>query len=120
MAKPEWGSKRTCPECSTRFYDLGKHQPVTCISCAHTWVPESLLKSKQQHVAVAPKPKPVEKTVGDEVEAEDKDADSKLHVKDADSKIDVDDKADDKLVPDSNKEDDVDLAAVKNKKADKG
>ena len=111
MAKPEWGSKRTCPECSTRFYDLGKHQPVTCISCAHTWVPESLLKSKQQHVAAAPKPKPVEKTVGDEVEAEGKDADSK---------IDVDDKADKKLVPNSDKDDDIDLAVVKNKKADKG
>ncbi|MBA4050305.1 MAG: TIGR02300 family protein, partial [Erythrobacter sp.] len=24
MAKPEWGTKRTCPKCGTRFYDLGK------------------------------------------------------------------------------------------------
>ena len=23
MVKPEWGTKRTCPKCSTRFYDLG-------------------------------------------------------------------------------------------------
>ncbi|MFL6786081.1 MAG: FYDLN acid domain-containing protein, partial [Sphingomicrobium sp.] len=21
MVKPEWGTKRTCPKCSTRFYD---------------------------------------------------------------------------------------------------
>ena len=33
MVKPEWGHKRTCPKCSTRFYDLGKEDPVTCINC---------------------------------------------------------------------------------------
>ena len=27
MVKPEWGAKRTCPKCSTRFYDLGKDDP---------------------------------------------------------------------------------------------
>ena len=26
MVKPEWGTKRTCPKCSTRFYDLGNGQ----------------------------------------------------------------------------------------------
>ncbi len=33
MVKAEWGSKRTCPKCATRFYDLGKEDPVTCIEC---------------------------------------------------------------------------------------
>src|SRR5687768_9825284 len=33
MVKPEWGAKRTCPKCATRFYDLGKDDPVTCIEC---------------------------------------------------------------------------------------
>lgn len=47
MIKPEWGTKRTCPKCSTRFYDLGRDEPVTCISCGHSWVPEPILKSKQ-------------------------------------------------------------------------
>ena len=46
MAKPEWGTKRTCPECSTRFYDLGKDEPATCISCGHAWTPEPLLQSR--------------------------------------------------------------------------
>ncbi|OYY67684.1 FYDLN acid domain-containing protein, partial [Sphingomonas sp. 28-63-12] len=27
MVKPEWGTKRTCPKCATRFYDLGKDDP---------------------------------------------------------------------------------------------
>ncbi|URD60651.1 TIGR02300 family protein [Sphingomonas sp. KRR8] len=47
MVKPEWGHKRTCPKCSTRFYDLGKDDPVTCINCGATFVPEPVLKSKQ-------------------------------------------------------------------------
>jgi uncharacterized protein (TIGR02300 family) len=47
MVKPEWGTKRTCPKCATRFYDLTKDDPVTCISCGNIWVPEPILKSKQ-------------------------------------------------------------------------
>ncbi len=47
MVKPEWGTKRTCPKCATRFYDLGKDAPVTCIDCGVSWEPEPVLKSKQ-------------------------------------------------------------------------
>jgi uncharacterized protein (TIGR02300 family) len=47
MVKPEWGTKRTCPKCSTRFYDLGNEDPVHCIECGTEWVPEPVLKSKQ-------------------------------------------------------------------------
>ena len=47
MVKPEWGTKRTCPKCGTRFYDLNKDDPVTCIECGEEWTPEPVLKSKQ-------------------------------------------------------------------------
>ena len=47
MIKPEWGTKRGCPKCGTRFYDLSKDDPVTCINCGHAWAPEPILKSKQ-------------------------------------------------------------------------
>ncbi|WP_114520172.1 TIGR02300 family protein [Altererythrobacter sp. ZODW24] len=47
MVKPEWGTKRSCPKCGTRFYDLGKDDPVVCIECENTWDPEPVLKSKQ-------------------------------------------------------------------------
>ena len=47
MVKPEWGTKRTCPKCSTRFYDLGADNPIHCLECANEWVPEPVLKSKQ-------------------------------------------------------------------------
>ena len=32
MPNPEWGTKRLCPACATRFYDLG-NDPTTCPSC---------------------------------------------------------------------------------------
>lgn len=48
MVKPEWGTKRTCPKCAARFYDLGKSDPVVvCIECSNQWTPEPVLKSKQ-------------------------------------------------------------------------
>lgn len=46
MAKPEWGTKRTCPETGERFYDLGNDNPVTSPN-GHQWYPEPVLKSKQ-------------------------------------------------------------------------
>ena len=47
MVKPEWGTKRSCPKCGTRFYDLCKDEPVTCIECQNSWYPEPVLKTKQ-------------------------------------------------------------------------
>ena len=47
MIKAEWGTKRSCPKCATRFYDLTKDDPVSCINCGYSWIPESVLKSKQ-------------------------------------------------------------------------
>ncbi|MEO6389035.1 MAG: TIGR02300 family protein [Croceibacterium sp.] len=47
MVKAEWGSKRSCPKCGERFYDLGKDEPIVCIECGNQWVSEPVLKSKQ-------------------------------------------------------------------------
>ncbi|MDP3906794.1 FYDLN acid domain-containing protein [Novosphingobium sp.] len=47
MVKAEWGSKHGCPKCGTRFYDLGKDDPITCIECGYAWTQEAVLKSKQ-------------------------------------------------------------------------
>ena len=44
--KPEWGTKRTCPQTGVRFYDLGNDSPVTSPS-GFQWYPEPVLKSKQ-------------------------------------------------------------------------
>jgi uncharacterized protein (TIGR02300 family) len=90
MVKPEWGTKRTCPKCATRFYDLGKDDPVHCISCGVAWHPEPVLKSKQPLPFEAAKPEA-------EVEKEDSD----LAAPELD--IDVDEDAEE------NPDDEVDL-----------
>lgn len=60
MVKPELGTKRACPSCHSRFYDLNR-DPVVCPLCGVSFVPEALLPSKADHgQAAAPKPKPVE------------------------------------------------------------
>lgn len=56
MAKPEWGTKRICPNCGARYYDLRKDPPV-CPSCGTTFDPEALLKSRRA------RPAPVEEVV---------------------------------------------------------
>lgn len=38
MAKPEWGTKRTCFECGTKFYDL-RRDPILCPSCGAVFDP---------------------------------------------------------------------------------
>jgi uncharacterized protein (TIGR02300 family) len=70
MIKPEWGTKRTCPKCATRFYDLGKDDPVTCIACGQAWEPEPILKSKQPLPFEVAKPDKPEKDDAD-LEGED-------------------------------------------------
>jgi uncharacterized protein (TIGR02300 family) len=89
MVKAEWGTKRTCPKCGARFYDLGKDDPVTCIECGNQWKPEPVLKSKQ--------PMPFEST---EKKKEKEDSDL------ADDELDIDvDAVDSEDSPDN----DVDL-----------
>jgi uncharacterized protein (TIGR02300 family) len=65
MVKAEWGTKRTCPKCATRFYDLGKDDPVTCLSCGVSWEPEPVLKSKQPLPYDAPKKEAAAATADD-------------------------------------------------------
>jgi len=46
VAKAEWGLKRICPHCGTRYYDMKKKQPV-CPSCGAVFDPEALTKSRR-------------------------------------------------------------------------
>ena len=93
MVKPEWGTKRACPKCNTRFYDLGKDEPVTCIECGNTWAPEAYLKSKQPlpFEAAAAKPKPAEGEEGDALADDDLDIEEEEAPADSDDDLDGDD-----------------------------
>ncbi len=55
MAKPEWGVKRLCQSCATKFYDLGR-SPIACPQCGARFDPEALLKSRRNRPTAAPKP----------------------------------------------------------------
>ena len=92
MVKPEWGTKRTCPKCSERFYDLTKDDPVTCIECGFAWEPEPILKSKQPLPFEAAKPDKEKKEEDSDLGDEDLDIDD-----DADSADDDDLGGDDDL-----------------------
>ncbi len=55
MAKPEWGVKRLCQSCATKFYDLSR-SPIACPQCGARFDPEALLKSRRSRPAAAPRP----------------------------------------------------------------
>jgi hypothetical protein len=98
MPKDEWGVKRVCPQCATRFYDL-RTDPMTCPTCGATFTIDSLTAAKPK--AVRPeKVKPAPADVEDlpDIEADDEEVIA-----------DDDDLADDVL---DDEEDNVDLEEI--------
>jgi uncharacterized protein (TIGR02300 family) len=85
VVKPELGTKRSCPSCQTRFYDLGKEQ-IVCPSCGVTFVPEQLLPSKADHAVAKPRvvAEPVVPAPEPEVEADEVKADDEIDAGDED------------------------------------
>lgn len=73
VAKEDWGTKRLCQSCATKFYDFSR-TPIVCPKCAATIDPESLLKSRRSRPSAskaaktrkpAPVPKPAESAGGE-------------------------------------------------------
>ena len=70
MAKAEWGSKRICPNCGARYYDLMKPLgEIICPKCGTQYDPEAFLKTRRARVAAVPE-KEVAAPVAEEVEVE--------------------------------------------------
>lgn len=66
------GTKRTCPKCSTKFYDFNKEE-IQCPKCRHE-LDLAALQSPKFPVEPAAKPKPIEKLIpeaSDEVAGDD-------------------------------------------------
>ena len=68
MAKPEWGTKRICPSCGTRYYDLLR-EPVICPNCSTPYDPEAFLKSRRARPIPAPE-KELEPVGAEELDTE--------------------------------------------------
>jgi uncharacterized protein (TIGR02300 family) len=105
LAKAEWGNKRQCPKCGTRFYDLGNFEPVVCISCEQKFKPEIILKSKTHSIELITEKSDKKK----EEEAE--------NLLDDDSLLNSDDDDGAEISPDDNTvvlsdDDDTNVAAV--------
>jgi uncharacterized protein (TIGR02300 family) len=56
LSKPELGTKRDCPSCGAKFYDLAKN-PAVCPKCKHEFVPDAGAKPKRAKPAEKPKEK---------------------------------------------------------------
>jgi uncharacterized protein (TIGR02300 family) len=48
MSRDDWGIKRVCLSCGTRFYDFNK-SPIICPTCGAVFDPEYLLKRKTKN-----------------------------------------------------------------------
>jgi len=66
LAKPEWGTKRICPSCGARYYDLLR-DPVVCPKCSTPFDPEAFLKARRARPA-APVEKELEPVGADEID----------------------------------------------------
>lgn len=64
MSKPTRGTKRVCPSCGARFYDLGR-SPITCSVCQAVYPVAPTSSSRRNS-----RPAPVEKKKPEVVEAD--------------------------------------------------
>lgn len=105
MPKDEWGVKRLCPNCSTRFYDL-RNDPMTCPACGAVHTADSLAAGKTRSTVTADKADP--KTAAVAAEPAEDDADEVVLDDNDDEDEDVD-LGDDVLDDDADDDDSVSL-----------
>lgn len=67
MVKAELGSKRICPSCGSKFYDLLK-SPIICPKCGVSFIAAPLLPSKGEVPQPVAKPRDVPKPVAEDAE----------------------------------------------------
>lgn len=46
MANPELGAKQICPNCQSKFYDLGR-RPAVCPKCGEAFDPEEAVRNRR-------------------------------------------------------------------------
>ncbi len=119
MPKEEWGVKRLCPACSTRFYDL-QNDPMTCPNCGMEHTVEQLTSGKARTMSPdKADPKSAKAAVADDAAAasDDDEDDAAVVVLDDDEEEDVLEDDDDVLEDDED-EDEVSLDELADVPAD--
>jgi uncharacterized protein (TIGR02300 family) len=113
VAKPEWGTKRICPSCGTRYYDL-MHRPVICPKCATPFDPEAFLKSRRAR-PVAPVEKELEPVGAEELDTDaETEEEADVAVEEEALPLEEAEEEDEELLEDASElgEDDDDMAEV--------
>ena len=65
MYKPEWGQKFVCPECSQKFFSMGKIKDIACPSCNNDYDIQANRKLRNNQMLKMATP--VKPTLDDEV-----------------------------------------------------
>ena len=74
MAKPQLGTKRLCPNCGTKYYDLDR-DPITCPKCSAVFtISAAALRAKAAAPVEEEEEVEVEETTVDFVSLEEADA----------------------------------------------
>ncbi|MGC2522659.1 MAG: TIGR02300 family protein [Stellaceae bacterium] len=112
MAKPEWGTKRICPSCGTRYYDLLR-KPVICPKCSTPFDPEAFLKSRRTRPA-APVEKELEPVGADELDTDTETEEGDAAVEEEAAPLEEAEEEDEELLEDASElgEDEDDMAEV--------
>ncbi|KZM50922.1 TIGR02300 family protein [Labrenzia sp. OB1] len=121
MAKPELGTKRLCPSCGAKYYDLNR-DPITCPKCSTVF--ETVMTARAAKAAKAAE-KPEEEEDDDDVVAPDtvplEEADAETEdtgevvpdLEDAEVDVDDDDTADDGVFIDDEDEDEDEVPPIR-------
>jgi uncharacterized protein (TIGR02300 family) len=112
LAKSEWGTKRICPSCSTRYYDLMR-DPVVCPKCSTPFDPEAFLKARRSRPA-APVEKELEPVGADDIDP-DLETDDAETAEEEEEDVPLDEtEEEEELIEDASElgEDDDDMAEV--------
>lgn len=99
MPKEEWGTKRLCPQCGARFYDLSKN-PMTCPACEAEFTLESLTAGRGRAL------------VAEKKAAKDDDQDDELIEETVENDDDDAAEIDDDLLEDDDDDGDVSLDEI--------
>ena len=113
MAKPELGTKRECPECGAKYYDLGR-SPCVCPKCGASFEPDVAPAPRTVKVEkpkaevkpeVAPATEEVETVSLDELGAAEQDGEESIEDNDEAILADI-------VIPDEDDDDDPETSDV--------
>ena len=76
LVKADLGTKRVCPSCGARFYDLQK-RPIECPKCGFSFEPEALYKQRRGRQPEPAAAQPCPAAEAEDEEAEDENEESR-------------------------------------------